>query len=83
MAQVWDDAHFPLGGKPAKRQRYRVLAVDVAEQTERETVYRIKLRLDGSAQPTYLHFVSVAAGKEAPLSVGGITELDERLVDQE
>jgi hypothetical protein len=69
------------GGR--RRERYRVVAVEVAEQHPAETIYRVKVRHADQMQPTYLHYVSQPAGKDAPYGVGSTCELDPRLVDQE
>lgn len=69
------------------RARWRVLAVEVADQHQDEIIYRIKVRApeQEKSEPTYVFYLSQHRGLEVPYSVGSELEMDERLlcVEQE
>jgi hypothetical protein len=70
------------------RQRWLVVAVEVAAQDEHETVYRVRLRAPDQATASHLLYVSQRARRPGsgdapaapPYAVGGAAELDPRLL---
>jgi hypothetical protein len=65
------------------RPKWRVLAVDVAEQRAGETVWRIRVRTQEKPEPTYVVYVSQRAGTQQPYGVGQLLDLDARLLNEE